>query len=147
MLSERVAQQIKALRLSKGWSQDTLAKKCVPTTVYQQIDKLESGERRLTLDWLERLANALEVEVSDLIAQSAPPLREMSEQVSIEMARILGRVVLDGSEPDPGNVQVLALMLRELSQTFSRHPQAFSDPEVARPVLDMTARLSAPLAS
>lgn len=143
MLAERVAGQIKALRLGKGWSQDTLAKRCVPRTVYQQIDKLESGERRLTLDWLERLATALEVDPIDLIAKSEPPLREMNEQVALEMAQIIGRVALGGSEPDPDNVQVLSLMLRELSETFSRHPEAFADPAIARPVLDLTARRSA----
>lgn len=143
-LAKRIGANIKAVRERKGWSLEKVAKRCDPPTAYTSIMRLEKGQRRLTLDWLERIAKALEVDPIDLVAKSEPPLRQMSEQVSLEMARILGRVALGGSEPDLGNVQVLALMLRELSETFSKHPQAFADPEVARPVLDMTARLSVP---
>ena len=146
-LAKRIGANIKAVRERKGWTLEKVAKRCDPPTAYTSIMRLEKGERRLTLDWLERIAKALEVDPIDLVAKSEPPLRQMSEQVAAEMARILGRVALGGSEPDPDNVQVLSLMLQELSETFSRHPQAFADLDVARPVLDLSARRSSLAAS
>jgi transcriptional regulator with XRE-family HTH domain len=140
MLSKRVADNIKRLRLARGWSQEELAKRCSPRTVYQQIDKLESGERRLTLDWAERIANALGMDALELIANGDADRLELSEQVANEIAQTLGRVALGGSEPGPDIVQVLSLMLQEMTATFSKHRAAYRDPEVARPVVDMTAR-------
>ena len=61
-LAKIVAGNLQRARLAKGLSQAALAKRCVPATVQQQIDKLESCERRWSLEWVERLARALEIE-------------------------------------------------------------------------------------
>jgi transcriptional regulator with XRE-family HTH domain len=147
VLSERVAGEIKRLRKERGWSKEQLAVRCVPKTVQQQIDKLETGERRLTLDWVERIARAFGMEPLDLMMPREPIQLELSEQVANEIARSLAQVALSGQEPEPGIVEVMSLMLQELTQTFSKHPQAYRDPAVARPVVDMTARRFAPVAS
>ena len=144
MLGKRVGERIKAERKSRGWSQTELANRCRPKTVYQQIDKLESGERRLTLDWLERIAAALGVEPAVLLgAQPAQPMF-LSQPVANEIAQTLAEVALEGQVPEPGIVEALALILQELTATFSAHPQAYRDPEVARPVVSLASRRHAP---
>jgi hypothetical protein len=71
----------------------------------------------------------------------------LSEQVANEIARTLALVAREGEPPEPGIVQALSLMLQELTVTFSKHPQAYRDPSVARPVVDLASRRFAPVAS
>lgn len=140
MLSQRVAANIKRMRETKGLSQDKLAKMCEPTTVYQQIDKLETGERRLTLDWVERIAKALGVGPLQLIGGEASAWQtNLNEQVAAEVGRTLAKTILDGQEPDADTVEALALMLVGFAGIFRRYPQALTDPEIARPILDFAA--------
>jgi ribosome-binding protein aMBF1 (putative translation factor) len=70
-LSEQIAANIQEARLARGWSQETLAFKCRPPTVQQQIDKLEKCERRLSLDWIERIAYALEIDPLRLLVRGS----------------------------------------------------------------------------
>ena len=70
MLNEN---RIKEWRSSRGWSLQHLAD--LVETSRAQIDKLERGERRLTVDWMIRLAKALECLPADLLPlQRSPPL-------------------------------------------------------------------------
>lgn len=142
-LAKRIGANIKAVREARGLSLEKVAARVRPPTAYTTISRFEKGERSLTFDWLERIAAALEVDPIDLVSSAQPPLRQMSEPVASEMAQTLARVVLGGGTPERGTVQVLALMLQELAETFSRHPEAFADPAIARPVLELTARRSA----
>jgi transcriptional regulator with XRE-family HTH domain len=50
---------IQPLREERGWSQDFLAEKL--GTTGPQINRLEKGQRKLTVDWLLRLCAALDV--------------------------------------------------------------------------------------
>jgi transcriptional regulator with XRE-family HTH domain len=150
MLAERVAQNIRRVRESRGWSLEKVGKRCEPPTSYQQISRLEEGDRRLTFDWVERIAKALDVDPFVLISgedQPEQPVFTLGEQVANEVARTLARVALDGEEPESGTVQALALILQELTATFSAHPQSYRDPAIARPVLDLASRRYAPAAS
>lgn len=52
---------IKSLREQRGMSQQQLADAVQPATTQSQIDRLEKGERRLTDDWMKRLAKPLGV--------------------------------------------------------------------------------------
>ena len=61
--------RLKEFRDLAGLSMQALAER-VGTTA-PQINKLEKGERRLTLDWMTRLAAALGIEAKDLLP--APP--------------------------------------------------------------------------
>lgn len=58
--------RIKELRRLRGLTQDGLGK--LVGTGRSQIVKLERGERRLTVEWMRRLARALECHPADLLA-------------------------------------------------------------------------------
>lgn len=78
--------RIGVLRRERGLSLADLAK--AAGTTKAQIQKLERGDRRLSLEWMERLAGALQVKASDLLPESAvacqhgPEEREILEIVS-----------------------------------------------------------------
>jgi phage repressor protein C with HTH and peptisase S24 domain len=57
--------RLKELRERAGLSMQALAERI--GTSAPQINKLEKGERRLTLDWMTRLAQGLGVEMRDLL--------------------------------------------------------------------------------
>lgn len=68
--------KIKEIREAKGMSLDKVALACVPPTTAKQIQRLEKGERRLTTDWIERVAKALGCEPGDIV----PKLSTSSEK-------------------------------------------------------------------
>ena len=151
MLAERVAENIARLRKERGWSLERVGAGCVPPTSYQQISRLEKGERTVDFEWVERIApafglNPLELIVGDRIQTDQPDyiVFSLGEQVANEVARELARVALSGEEPEDGTVQVLALMLQELTATFAAHPQAYHDPTIARPVIGLASRRYGP---
>jgi transcriptional regulator with XRE-family HTH domain len=142
MLAGKIGANIKAARKAKGWSLERLAARVEPPTSYQQISRLEQG-RMLTIDWIEKIAKALGADPLELMggtSESRPLAEGMSEQVSAEVARVVAQVALQGKEPDPGTLEALTLILKELSATFARHPQAYRDPAIALPVVDLAAR-------
>src|SRR5215469_744240 len=57
--------RIAALRHERGLSLAELAERAGTTKA--QIQKLEHGHRRLSLGWMERIARALDVKLSDLL--------------------------------------------------------------------------------
>jgi transcriptional regulator with XRE-family HTH domain len=59
------AQNVKKLRLQKGWSQEELAQKADLHRTY--IGSIERHERNVSLLNVERIANAFEVDVKDLL--------------------------------------------------------------------------------
>lgn len=68
---------IRAIRVQKGMSLQTVAEKA--GTTKSQIDKLEKGERRLTVDWLLRIAAALGVEASQMLDYAGTPSSPLLE--------------------------------------------------------------------
>jgi phage repressor protein C with HTH and peptisase S24 domain len=62
--------KIRDIRLAKGWSMQKLAE--AAGTTRAQIDKLEKGERRLTVDWLVRLAKPLGTDPRELMGAMGP---------------------------------------------------------------------------
>lgn len=78
--------RIGILRVEKGLSLTDLAR--LAGTTKAQIQKLERGERRLSLQWMSRLARALNVKMSDLLpedtvaCQHGPEEREILALVS-----------------------------------------------------------------
>lgn len=140
MLGRAIGENIKAARKSRNLSLEKLAAKVHPPTSYQQLSRLEQG-RMLTIEWIERIATALDMEPMELIRSEALDLNlELSEQVANEVARTLTLVARDGEPAESGTVQAVSLMLQELTATFLKHPQAYRDPQVARPVLDLVGR-------
>lgn len=66
---------IRAIRKQQGLTLAQLASMCRPETTAQTIGRLETGTRTLSLNWLERIAKALNVDSDMLLARSdeAPP--------------------------------------------------------------------------
>ena len=63
---KRLAQRIKALRHCRGWSQEVLAEVCGLNRSY--IGAVERAEHNIGLDNIQRIAAALEVNITNLIA-------------------------------------------------------------------------------
>lgn len=60
--------RIREVRNTKGLTLDEVAKRCHPPTTAQTIGRLETGTRTLSLDWLNRIAGALDVDSGTLLA-------------------------------------------------------------------------------
>lgn len=69
--------RIRSLREARGWSQSELARRVGTSQV--EISRLETGERKLTEDWMRRLANALDVRPVHLFETLA--LAELDDDV------------------------------------------------------------------
>ena len=61
-----------APRIEKGLTQQQLADRLGSSQ--SQVDRLEKGQRGLTLDWARRLAAALDIDVNDLLRGELPNL-------------------------------------------------------------------------
>jgi transcriptional regulator with XRE-family HTH domain len=138
VLASRISDNLWRIREAKGVSRRDLGLRLSPPTSAQQIERLEKGERRLTVEWIERLAKGLGVDPAELIAGQGEQFI-MSPEVADEVALELARIALRGGEPAPAIVSDLSLVLQALSETFARHPTARRDPQVARPVIDLLA--------
>ena len=60
--------RIRDVRKAKGLTLADVAERCKPATTAQTIGRLETGTRVLSLNWINRIAGALGVESSDLVA-------------------------------------------------------------------------------
>ena len=60
--------RIREARKAKSLTLDDVAKRCKPPTTAQTIGRLETGTRTLSLDWLNRIADALGVDSAALLA-------------------------------------------------------------------------------
>ncbi len=65
-LQKKVGQRMVELRTPKGWSQSDLARACHKDR--QAIEKLENGKVNPTIYSLLEIAQALEVELRDLVS-------------------------------------------------------------------------------
>lgn len=65
----KIGNNITQLRKSKGWSQEELAFECQLHRTY--IGSVERGERNIAILNLFKIANALEVEVKEIIKQDS----------------------------------------------------------------------------
>ena len=60
--------RIREVRKGKSLTLDDVAKRCDPQTTAQTIGRLETGARTLSLDWLNRIADALGVDSAALLS-------------------------------------------------------------------------------
>ena len=63
--------RIRDVRRARRLTLDDVARRCDPPTTAQTIGRLETGTRTLSLDWLNRIAAALEVESAALVSTAA----------------------------------------------------------------------------
>ena len=80
-----LGENIKTLRTQKGYSQEALAEKL--HVVRQTVSKWEKGLSVPDAEMLTRLADALEVSVSELLGTPVPPENDINE-VAVQLARI-----------------------------------------------------------
>ncbi|MCF8708810.1 helix-turn-helix domain-containing protein [Rhizorhapis sp. SPR117] len=73
---------IREIRQAKGLTLDDVAKRCIPPTTAQTIGRLETGMRTVSVGWLNRIAEALDVQSADLI--------RLPDQQTIPIAALLG---------------------------------------------------------
>ena len=59
--------RIREVRRARGMTLDEVAQACNPPTTPQTIGRLETGTRTVSLIWLNRIAEALGVDASDLV--------------------------------------------------------------------------------
>jgi transcriptional regulator with XRE-family HTH domain len=59
--------RIREVRRARGMTLDDVARACDPPTTPQTIGRLETGTRTVSVGWLNRIAEALGVEASDLV--------------------------------------------------------------------------------
>ena len=79
--------RIREVRKAKGLTLLDVAERCAPPTTAQTIGRLETGTRTVSVGWLNRIAEALGVESSELVT--------LSDRPDIAVAAILSA---DGAE-------------------------------------------------
>ena len=77
---------IRAIRKQQGLTLAQLASQCEPETTAQTIGRLETGTRTLSLNWLERIAKALNVDSDMLLARSDETLASLTAIIDNEGA-------------------------------------------------------------
>jgi len=72
-----LAQKLRFLRFTRGWSQEVLAEHAGLHRTY--VSSIERGERNVSIDNLEKLADAFDLTVSELLAP--PRLEDMKDRL------------------------------------------------------------------
>ncbi len=105
---------IRAVRKAKNLTLEDVAARCKPPTTAQTIGRLETGMRRLSLEWMGIIANALGVSEADLVRmpgemqlaitallgpdgayaparqEDVPPMRVQNDMLAIRVAGSIG---------------------------------------------------------
>lgn len=87
--------RIRELREQRGLSAEKLA--ALVGTTQAQISRLENGQRRLTVDWMNRIASALGIKPQDLIAP-APVANFANDAELISSSDPLLTAAMSGSQ-------------------------------------------------
>lgn len=74
--------RIREVRKAKGLTLAEVAARCAPPTTAQTIGRLETGTRTVSVGWLNRIAEALDVDPSELV--------HLPDRPDVPVAAILG---------------------------------------------------------
>ena len=110
--------RIRIMREARGWSLEMLALQSGTTN--QQISLLEAGKRRLTVDWLLRLSDALNCHPWELVDHVLPKPPESREVVLLERFRGLP------DDQQQAVLELLGTMSKALSPRQSRRGRRVS---------------------
>ena len=81
MDTKELARKLKTLRTQRGFSQEELAERVGIS--YQQVQKYEKGDTRLTLERLYAFAQALNVPLEELLSSTLSHLSEAEDTYAI----------------------------------------------------------------
>ena len=87
---------IREVRRAKGLTLEEVGRRCNPPTTAQTIGRLETGTRTVSVGWLNRIADALEVTAADLV--------KLPDRAELAVAAVLGH---DGAHA-PRHAQTVA---------------------------------------
>lgn len=82
--------RIRDVRKARGLTLADVATACVPPTTPQTIGRLETGMRTVSIDWLERIAAAMDVPASTLVA--------LPDRADVPVAALIGANGADAPE-------------------------------------------------
>ena len=82
--------RVQALRKARKWTQERLAEVVIPSTTSETISRLENGKIELTLDWMQRIADALGCDPVDII--SGPKAVVSETGTPVERMNVVGEV-------------------------------------------------------
>lgn len=106
-----MSNRIKEIRRARGLSMEQLADRVGCAT--PQINKLEKAERRLSLDWMRKLARALEVAPADLLSREDNPARYDEMILSAEERELIEAY---RRVPRRNRARILRMMLLMLNE-------------------------------
>lgn len=126
---------LKQLRARRGISQTVLAD-AIGTTL-NMYGKLERGERRLNMDWLKKLAAALDVAMTEIVAEvddrpaggiPSPSLDAIRAALAEHYTSVIG------TDMPAEMMNDLAERMLDTVENWRGDPAAARDPQVARSV-------------
>ncbi len=83
--------RIRDIRKEKRLTLAEVAERCSPPTTAQTIGRLETGMRNLSLDWMNRIAAALEVEPEMLVRSAETQVPQVVARLAESGAEALNR--------------------------------------------------------
>lgn len=92
-----VGERIRKLRKERGWSQEELGEKADLHHTY--VGAVERGEKNASIDTLEKIATAFNIEILDLFAFA---------QGRIDIDRLRARVIEEVNESPPEMLKLIA---------------------------------------
>ncbi|MGF1550190.1 MAG: helix-turn-helix domain-containing protein [Sphingomonadaceae bacterium] len=99
--------RIREVRRAKKMTLQDVAERCDPPTTPQTIGRLETGTRTVSVAWLNRIAEALDVDAGDLVRLEQEEELAVAAELSPDGARAPRRTkVLPPPRPAPGQVAV-----------------------------------------
>ena len=102
--------RIREVRRARGLTLDEVGRRCVPPTTAQTIGRLETGTRTVSIGWLNRIAEALEVEAQDLV--------DSGEASELQVVALLGAggataprksAIVVPPRPDGGQIAIVVV--------------------------------------
>ena len=75
--------RIRDVRRARSMTLDDVARACRPPTTPQTVGRLETGTRTVSIAWLNRIADALGVDASDLVGGN-------DDQAELSVAAVIG---------------------------------------------------------